>query len=137
MSYIIRNISPLDLQPSKGIGINIPFDGPTGLNITFNTKDSIRANLINFLLTGSRERIMKPSFGSNIRNQIFEQVSNNDIKQIESIIHNYIEDNFPNVKLEELNVSTNNHLLNITFKYSVINTNIKDEVQLIFNKTNE
>jgi len=137
MSYIIKNINPLDLQPSKGIGINIPFDGPTGLNITYNTKDAIRANLLNFLLTGTRERILKPNFGSSIRNQIFEQISSNTLSNIESIIYDYIKNNFPNIILDELNIDTKENALLIYFKYSVINTNITDDIQLTFNRSND
>lgn len=134
MNYIVKNISPLDIYPSKGIGINIPFNGPTGLNITYNTKDSIRANLLNFLLTGTRERILNPNMGSSIRNQIFEQISQNNLDKIEDIIHNYITSYFPNIKLEELSIIPNENTINIYFKYSIINTNIKDEVSLNFTK---
>jgi len=134
MSYIIKNISPLDLQPSKGIGISIPFDGPTGLNTTYNTKDSIRTNLLNFLLTGTRERILNPNFGSNIRNQIFEQISNNTLQNIEDIIFTYVKDNFPNIKLEEIIITPDNNTITIYIKYSILNTNITDDIQLNFDK---
>jgi phage baseplate assembly protein W len=134
MSYIIKNINPLDLQPSKGIGINIPFDGPTGLNITYNTKDAIRTNLLNFLLTGTRERILNPNFGSNIRNQIFEQISENSLNNIEDIIYTYIKDKFPQIKLEELIITPDNNTISIYIKYSVLNTNINDDIQLNFDK---
>ena len=134
MNYIVQNISPLDLSPSKGIGIKIPFDGPTGLNITYNTKDSIRINLLNFLLTGTRERILNPNMGSSIRNQIFEQITENNLDKVESLINNYITNYFPNIKLDELKISSIENIINIYFRYSVINTNINDEVSLNFNK---
>ena len=136
MAYIIKNINPLDLEPSKGIGLGIPFNGSTGLNITYNTKDSIRANLLNFLLTSTRERIMNPNFGSDIQNSIFEQINNKNLEDIENIIYTYIKNNFPDIKLEELNITgyEDNNSINIYFKYSIINTNIEDELQLNFNK---
>ena len=52
MAYNIININPLDLSPSKGVGIKLPFDGTTGLNITYTTKESTKSNLLNFFLTG-------------------------------------------------------------------------------------
>lgn len=134
MNYIVQNISPLDLSPSKGVGIKIPFDGPTGLNITYNTKDSIRINLLNFLLTGTRERILNPNMGSSIRNQIFEQITENNLDKVESLINNYITNYFPNIKLDELKISSIENIINIYFRYTVINTNINDEVSLNFNK---
>ena len=134
MNYIVQNISPLDLSPSKGVGIKIPFDGSTGLNITYNTKDSIRINLLNFLLTGTRERILNPNMGSSIRNQIFEQITENNLDKVESLINNYITNYFPNIKLDELKISSIENIINIYFRYTVINTNINDEVSLNFNK---
>lgn len=134
MNYVIQNIHPLDLYPSKGIGIKIPFNGSTGLNITYNTKDSIRVNLLNFLLTGTRERILNPNMGSSIRNQIFEQITENNLDKVESLINNYITNYFPNIKLDELKISSIENIINIYFRYTVINTNINDEVSLNFNK---
>ena len=55
MTYIVRNIDVLDLKPSTGIGISIPYDGATGLNTTFTSQAAIKSNLINFLLTGKKE----------------------------------------------------------------------------------
>jgi phage baseplate assembly protein W len=134
MTYIIQNINPLDLQPSKGIGINIPFNGPTGLNTTYQTKDSIRANLLNFLLTGTRERIMNPNFGSSIRNQIFEQITTGNIQNIKDIIFSYIQNNFSNIKIKELSIIPENNIISINFNYSIINTNIVDDIQLNFER---
>ena len=48
MNYNVININPLDLQPSKGIGIQVPFNGTTGLNITYTTKDATKSNILNF-----------------------------------------------------------------------------------------
>ena len=41
MPYIVRNIDVLDIKPSTGIGISVPFDGSTGINTTFTTKDNL------------------------------------------------------------------------------------------------
>ena len=132
MNYIIKNNNPLDLLPSKGIGIKIPFDGSTGINITYNTKDSTRINLLNFLLTGTRERIMNPNFGSPIRNQIFEQITNNSIKNIEDILYNYIKTYFPQIKLNKQEISSEDNSIYIYLEYEIINTNINDNIQLTF-----
>ena len=132
MNYIIKNNNPLDLLPSKGIGIKIPFDRSTGINITYNTKDSTRINLLNFLLTGTRERIMNPNFGSPIRNQIFEQITNNSIKNIEDILYNYIKTYFPQIKLNKQEISSEDNSIYIYLEYEIINTNINDNIQLTF-----
>lgn len=133
MNYQIINRNPLDLLPNKGIGISIPFDGPTGLNITYESKDAIRNNLLNFLLTGQRERILNPNFGTGIRNQIFEQITNGNLQVLEKIIYDGITNYFPIIAIEELQVNANNNTVQVFVRYSIINTNITDDFQINFN----
>ena len=135
MAYNVININPLDLQPSKGVGIKVPFDGPTGLNITYTTKEAVKSNILNFFLTGKRERIMNPIFGAGIREQLFEQITNNTVENIEDIISFGLNDYFPQVQLTNLNVnaSPDQNLIQIYFSYSIKNTNIQDEITINFN----
>jgi phage baseplate assembly protein W len=135
MAYNIININPLDLQPSKGVGIKVPFDGPTGLNITYITKEAIKSNILNFFLTGKRERIMNPNFGAGIREQLFEQITNNTAENLEDIITFGLNDYFPQIQLTNLNVnaSPDQNLIQIYFSYSIRNTNIQDEITINFN----
>jgi phage baseplate assembly protein W len=135
MAYNIININPLDLQPSKGVGIKVPFDGPTGLNITYTTKDAVKSNILNFFLTGKRERIMSPDFGAGIREQLFEQITNNTAENLEDIITFGLSDYFPQIQLTNLNVSAlpDQNLIQIYFSYSIRNTNMQDEITINFN----
>lgn len=135
MAYNIININPLDLQPSKGVGIKIPFDGSIGLNITYTTKEATKSNILNFLLTGKRERIMNPNFGAGIREQLFEQITSNNIENIEDIIKFGLNDYFPQVKLNNLTINSfpDQNIIQIYFSYSIRNTNIQDEIIINFN----
>lgn len=135
MAYNIININPLDLSPSKGVGIKVPFDGPTGLNITYTTKDAVKSNILNFFLTGKRERIMNPIFGAGIREQLFEQITNNTAENLEDIITFGLNDYFPQIQLIDLNVnaSPDQNLIQIYFSYSIKNTNMQDEITINFN----
>jgi phage baseplate assembly protein W len=135
MAYNVININPLDLQPSKGVGIKVPFDGPTGLNITYTTKEAVKSNILNFFLTGKRERIMNPIFGAGIREQLFEQITNNTAENLEDIITFGLGDYFPQIQLTSLNVtaSPDQNLIQIYFSYSIRNTNIQDEITINFN----
>lgn len=135
MTYNIININPLDLQPSKGVGIKIPFDGSIGLNITYTTKEATKSNILNFLLTGKRERIMNPNFGAGIREQLFEQITSNNIENIEDIIKFGLNDYFPQVRLNNLTVNSfpDQNVIQIYFSYSIRNTNIQDEIIINFN----
>jgi len=135
MAYNVININPLDLQPSKGVGIKVPFDGPTGLNITYTTKEAVKSNILNFFLTGKRERIMNPNMGAGIREQLFEQITNNTVENLEDIIAFGLNDYFPQVQLTNLNVSAtpDQNIIQIYFSYSIKNTNIQDEITINFN----
>ena len=138
MAYIVKNVDVLDLKPSTGVGISVPFDGATGINTTYTTTDTIKSNLINFLLTGKRERVMNPSFGSGLREVLFEQLTGDTTAIINDLIKGGIEEFFPQVVIEDLNITLDefNQTINIYLKYTIINTNIEDELQLNLNLQN-
>ena len=135
MAYNVLNINPLDLSPSKGVGIQIPFNGPTGLNITYTTKDAVKSNILNFFLTGKKERIMNPNFGAGIREQLFEQITQGTVQNMEDIISFGLNDYFPQVTLNKLtvNASPDKNLLQIYISYFIKNSNIQDEILINFN----
>ena len=135
MAYITRNVDILDLQPSVGIGISIPFNGATGINTTYTTQDSIKSNLLNFLLTGKRERVMNPGFGSGLREALFQPLTEDLVEQIENLIINGVDTFFPTVSINNLDVQLdqNSSTATITLNYSITNTNIEDELQINVN----
>lgn len=135
MAYITRNVDILDLQPSVGIGISIPFNGATGINTTYTTQDSIKSNLLNFLLTGKRERVMNPEFGSGLREALFQPLTEDLVEQIENLIINGVDTFFPTVSINNLDVQLdqNSSTATITLNYSITNTNIEDELQINVN----
>jgi uncharacterized protein len=135
MAYIVRNVDVLDLKPSTGVGISLPFNGPTGVNTTYTSKDAIKSNLLNFILTGKKERVMNPSFGSGVRDLLFEPITENLTDQIEGLIFGGVETYFPQVQINSLTVdlSPDTRTVTIYLGYSVINTNIEDELQINLN----
>jgi len=135
MNYNIINKNINELL-NQGIGISIPFNGTLGINTTFNTKDAIRSNLLNFLLTNKRERILNSNIGSNLRNQIFENINEDNIRNIRDNIFEDIIRNFPNIEIKTLNIIPEDNILNIYFDYSLKNTNIQDSLQISLNNDN-
>ena len=135
MAYIVRNVDILDLQPSTGVGISLPFNGPTGINTTYTTKDAVKSNLLNFILTGKKERVMNPSFGSGVRDLLFEPITEDITDQVENLIYGGVESYFPQVQINSLkvNLSPDTKTITIYLNYSVINTNIEDELQINLN----
>jgi len=134
MAFGQQQIFPIDLNNSAAVGISLPFNGPAVFKSNYQTKDSIKYNLINFFLTNPGERPLNPTFGGGIRNFIFEQIYNDNIEFLLEDISLKVRNYFPNVQIEDLNVSRNedNNEISINFTYKVINTNIQDEINISF-----
>lgn len=130
------NIDPNDLNPNIAIGINLPLSGPSVFTSTFTTQESIKNNLINFLLTNPGEIPLNPSFGAGLRLYLFEQ--NNDFtkEDIKYFIQQKIELYFtPSISIINIDASSpdnepNN--ININFNYFIPGTNINDNINLQF-----
>ena len=75
MAFEVKKINPLDLQPRKAIGVNLPFTGKAVFNSTFETKEALKANMINYFLTGKGEKYFDPAFGSELRFVVFDQLN--------------------------------------------------------------
>ena len=156
MAFGQKQISPIDFDKSAAVGINLPFSGPGALQNTstsgsvtlpinpsviqtpfvcnYTTKDSIKNNLINFFLTNPGERPLNPSFGGGLRDFIFEQITDNNLDGLEDTITFKLNDFFPNVNVDSLEIlkQTDNNNITVDLKYSIINTNIYDTVELNF-----
>jgi len=78
MAQIKQQIDPLDLTPSTGVGVSLPFNGPGVFNINYTTKDQSKSNLVHIILTEPGELINKPSFGVGLNSLLFEQNINKE-----------------------------------------------------------
>lgn len=104
MAYQVTRVSPLDLKPSVGIGVAVPFSGRAVFNTTYTTKDAVRANVINFLLTNQNERVFNNNFGANIRGFVFEMISAQAIDGLEQRLTELLQLYFPNLSIKTLEV---------------------------------
>lgn len=134
MAFEIRKINPLDLQPRKAVGVEIPFQSTSVFTQNYQTKDAIRNNLINYLLTGRGERYLNVDFGSGIKDLLFEQITEDSIEELQFRIRNEIAINFPRVQITNLVVEPqpDNNQVTIFFSYSIIDTGIEDEILINF-----
>lgn len=135
MAYGLRNINVLDLRPSTGIGVALPFDAPGVFRTVYNTKEQLRYNIINFLLTDRRERIFNANFGANIRATLFEQITEETTDNLDNTIRTGIASYFPNVVITQLTFKRdpNKNLLLIQFSYTVNNTGESDNISISLN----
>lgn len=134
MAFDAQQIFPIDFNESAAVGVNIPFSGLAVFIPNYQTKDAIKNNLINFFLTNPGERYLNPTFGGGLRDFIFEQISTGNINFLKKDIETKINLFFPNIEVDSLEVLSNpdSNLVRIELTYSVINTNINDNIEIEF-----
>ena len=114
------NINPLDINPNKAVGINLPLNAPSVFQPNFTTKDAVKADLINFLLTDPGERPLNPSFGGGLRAFIFQQLTDGSLDLLREDLQVKIQQNFPNVIIKELDINeTSSNSIRINFTYNI------------------
>jgi len=105
MAFNPVQIYPIDLNASKAVGVNIPFNGPAVFVSNYLTKDAIKNNLINFFLTNPGERYLNPTFGGGLRAFIFEQITTDNLNFLREDLNQKIEVFFPDIDIQELTVT--------------------------------
>lgn len=131
MAYGARRIYPIDLATSKAVGVSLPFNGNAVFKPTYTTKEAIKTNLINFLLTGQGERVFNPGFGAGLRKFVFQQISTQGVSEIENYILSVIEKYFPNIQgVIQIQSTPDRNTILITITYSIVNTGINDTAQI-------
>ena len=127
-------VNPLDLQKNIVIGVSLPFNAPGVFNKTYSTKDQIKSNLINLLLTDKGERIMNPEFGADIRRSLFENITNDSVELLQFKIIDAISIFIPEIELGNVEVipDFDYNTLNITVSYRLRISNTPDQVTLQF-----
>jgi len=132
MAYGLKQISPLDLKPSTGIGVSLPFSAENAFTTVYNTKDQLKYNIINYLLTDPRERVFNPTFGAGLRARLFEQIDQVTFDDIKQSIMTQMENQFPQVEVTTLDIvpSPDYNSINIKFSYKLLRSNENDSVIL-------
>lgn len=127
-------VNPLDLQKNIVIGVSLPFNAPGVFKKTYSTKDQIKSNLINLLLTDKGERIMNPEFGADLRKSLFDNITSDNTELLRLKIIDAINIFIPEIELTnvdiEPNIDFNN--LNVTISYRLLISNTPDQVTVQF-----
>ena len=127
-------VNPLDLQKNIAIGVSLPFNGSGVFKSTYTTKDQIKSNLVNLLLTDTGERIMNPNFGTNLKRFLFEGITDSSLDLLKNniliSILNYISEiTVTNIILVP---DTDNNLINLTIEYYLNISQTPDQVTVQF-----
>jgi len=133
----VTRVNPLDLQKNIAIGISLPF-GRSGtnqlFNKTYNTKDQIKSNFINLLLTNKGERILNPEFGSNLRQLLFENITSITEENIKDAIISSANIYLPEIQVVNitLNNEYDNNTINITIDYILRISGTSEQITISF-----
>jgi uncharacterized protein len=93
------------------IGITLPIqNGNTFFNQSFQTKDQVKSNIKNLLLTKRGERILQPEFGSGLQELLFEFNDENLETKIEETITQALELWLPYVNIDSIDIEQTNEL---------------------------
>jgi phage baseplate assembly protein W len=132
MAYGIKKISPLDLKPSTAIGVALPFSAGNVFTSVYTTKDQLKYNIINYLLTDPRERVFNPNFGAGLRARLFEQIDQDSFEEMKRSLMTQLEGQFPQIQVTKLEIIGNPdyNSININFSYKLLRSNENDAVIL-------
>ena len=144
MAIVPRNreeirINPLDLVENNkvAVGVTLPFNGYAVFNQSFTTKEQVKSNLINLLLTSPGERLMNPNFGVGIRDLLFEQVL--DKEQVKNRITDGAQVYIPEIDISNVFIKRENnettpeiHTVRISVYYKVLADRSTDAILLNF-----
>ena len=127
-------VNPLDLQKNIVIGVSLPFNAAGVFNKTYSTKDQIKSNLINLLLTDKGERIMNPEFGADLRRSLFDNITDSNIELLKVKIVDAINIFIPEIELGSVDIMADPdyNTLDITVNYRLIISNTPDQVTVQF-----
>ena len=127
-------VNPLDLQKNIVIGVSLPFNAAGVFNKTYSTKDQIKSNLVNLLLTDKGERIMNPEFGADLRRSLFDNITNSNIELLKLKIVDAINIFIPEIELGNVDImsDSDSNTLDITINYRLIISNTPDQVTVQF-----
>ena len=125
-----RRINPLDINNNVTIGVAFPLDETNMFTGTPTTKEQVKNNLINLLLTKKGERVNHPNFGVALQNYLFEQNINPD--NVEEEINQQINIYIPEIFLVSTDIDfiPDEHTLNIKITYQFKLDNTQDAITI-------
>jgi phage baseplate assembly protein W len=115
-----RSVREIDRNEDKYVGIRFPLDhSPDGFFYKTKTVlEQSKANLRNLLLTTPGERIFQPSFGSRLKNIVFEQ--GQDIpNRVEESIRIAADTFLPYINIINVFTTQERNQVNIQVEFSV------------------
>jgi uncharacterized protein len=132
MARIVNNVFPLPNSGNAALGFSFPLSGRAVFNPTYTTKDVVKTNLINWLLTNPGERVFRPNFGANLRSFIAEGINDGTNSALEQRITDGISINFPQIQVISIRFDnqTDQNTINFILNYKIINIGVEDQINI-------
>lgn len=132
MKRVVKKLS-FDGQTKRGIGFGLPINGPIVFNPTYTTKEQIKYNLINYLMTNKKERVFNNKFGANLRSLLFEGINFDNLDLLARRIEQDVKTYFPYIQVVDLrfNPEPNKNTVTFIFSYKIPGYNIEDAITII------
>ena len=126
-------VNPLDLQKNIAIGVSLPFSKP--FTSTYTTKDQIKSNLVNLLLTDIGERVMNPNFGCNLKRYLFENINDTNAEKVKNAVLSSVGYYIPEITITSIAVTPNPdyNSIDVSVNYVLDISQTPDEITVQFN----
>ena len=124
----------INVNKTKKVGISFPFESGNVFTATTSTKDQVKANLVNFVMTDKGERLYNPDFGTNLRSYLYATVP--DVQSVVDTVKADINKHFMGtVEIIDLQFDLDdlNQILALYLEYYIIDSNTTDQIAINFN----
>tara|TARA_Y100000310_G_scaffold235375_1_gene238421 strand:- start:2104 stop:2511 length:408 start_codon:yes stop_codon:yes gene_type:complete len=125
-----KKINPLDISKRATIGLAFPLNDVNMTSGTETTKEQLKANFLNLLLTVPGERINHPTYGIGLKSQVFEQTL--DKITLQENINTQLAFWIPEISVTEVNIEEDrdHYKVSITLTYSIALDGSEDSIQI-------
>jgi len=132
MARIVNNVFPTPGSGSVVLGFSLPMSGRAVFNPTYTTKEVVKTNLINWLLTNRGERVFRPNFGADLRALLWEGINDGTTSALEDRIKDNITSNFPTIEIKKINFDNqpDRNTINFILDYEVHNIGETDQINI-------
>jgi phage baseplate assembly protein W len=145
--YFTKPVNEGSVKSNKFVGVLMPFNKPRGIFYqSITNRQQLYSNVRNLLLTAKGERYMLPTFGTNLRYILFENITSEEtfVEAIKSDIIGAFKEWMPFLTLEKLVVDINpddsyivenDHAIKISFTLKLRETTIYLPIQIFISVT--
>ena len=125
-----KRINPLDINNNARIGLTFPLNDINMTSGTETTREQLKANFLNLLLTVPGERVNHPTYGVGLKSQLFEQTL--DETTLLENINNHLAFWIPEISVTEVNIEEDRdyYRISLTLTYSIAFDGLKDSIQI-------